>query len=42
VIKLIPDQSVLKLEIGERIELRAAELERLHKAFLAEVEAKFR
>jgi hypothetical protein len=41
VIKLVPDQSVLKLEIGDRIKLSAAQFERLAKAFLAEIEAKF-
>ena len=41
VIKLIPDQSVLKLEIGDRIRLGAAQFERLSKAFLAEIQSKF-
>jgi hypothetical protein len=41
VIKLVPDESVLKLELGDRIKLSAAQFERLSKAFLAEIEAKF-
>jgi hypothetical protein len=41
VIQLIPDQSVVKLEIGDRIRLSAAQFERLSTAFLAEIEARF-
>jgi hypothetical protein len=41
VIKLIPDQSVLKLDIGDRIRLGAADFERLSKAFLAEIRSRF-
>jgi hypothetical protein len=41
VIKLVPDQSILKLDIGDRIKLSAAQFERLSKAFLAEIRAKF-
>jgi hypothetical protein len=41
VIKLIPDQSVVKLNIGDRIKLSAAQFERLSKAFFAEIESKF-
>jgi hypothetical protein len=41
VIKLVPDQSVLKLNIGERITLSAAQFERLSKAFFNEIQAKF-
>jgi hypothetical protein len=41
VIKLIPDESVLKLEIGDRIGLSEAQFGRLSKAFFAEIEAKF-
>jgi hypothetical protein len=41
VIKLIPDQSVVKLDIGDRIRLSAAQFERLSKAFFAEIESKF-
>ncbi len=41
VIKFVPDESVLKLEIGDRISLGAAEFERLSKAVFGELEAKF-
>jgi hypothetical protein len=41
VIKLIPDQSVLKLEIGDRIRLSRPQFERLSKAFFDEVRSKF-
>jgi hypothetical protein len=41
VIKLIPEESVLKLDIGDRIRLGAAEFERLSKAFLAEIQSRF-
>jgi hypothetical protein len=41
VIKLIPEKSVLKLKIGDRIGLSAAQFERLSKAFLADIRAKF-
>jgi hypothetical protein len=41
VIKLVPDESVLKLDIGDRIELTAAQFERLAKAFISEIESKF-
>jgi hypothetical protein len=41
VIKLIPDQSVVKLNIGDRIRLSAAQFERLSKAFFTEIESKF-
>jgi hypothetical protein len=41
VIKYVPDQSVVKLEIGDRIRLSAAQFERLSKAFFAEIESKF-
>jgi hypothetical protein len=41
VIKLIPAQSVLKLEIGDDIRLSAPQFERLAKAFFDEIEAKF-
>ncbi|MGZ4277663.1 MAG: hypothetical protein ACXVFN_15315 [Solirubrobacteraceae bacterium] len=41
VIKLVPDQSVLKLAIGDRIRLSAAQFERLSKAFFAEIESRF-
>jgi hypothetical protein len=41
VIKYVPGQSVLKLGLGDRISLTAADFERLSAAFLAEIEAKF-
>ncbi|MEA2385073.1 MAG: hypothetical protein QOH72_5044 [Solirubrobacteraceae bacterium] len=41
VIKLVPDQSVLKLDIGDRIRLSAAQFEGLAKAFLSEIRSKF-
>lgn len=41
VIKYVPGDSVLKLEVGERIRLNAAQFERLSKAFFAEIENKF-
>ena len=41
VIKLIPDQSVPKLNIGDAIRLTADEFERLSAAFFAEMERTF-
>ena len=41
VIKFVPEKSVLKLNIGDRIALTAAKFEQLAKAFLEEIEAKF-
>jgi hypothetical protein len=41
VIKLIPDESVLKLNTGDRIRLKAAQFERLSKAFFTEIQSKF-
>jgi hypothetical protein len=41
VIKFVPDQSVLKLNIGDRIRLSAGHFERLYKAFLSDLQAKF-
>ena len=41
VIKFVPAESVMKLEIGDRIEFTAAEFDRLAKAFFAELEARF-
>ena len=41
VIKLKPDESVLKLDIGDPIRLSAEQFERLSKAFFAEIEARF-
>ncbi|MDP9463045.1 MAG: hypothetical protein M3P52_00350, partial [Actinomycetota bacterium] len=41
VIKLIPDQSVVKLHPGDPIRLTEGEFERLSTAFFAEIERKF-
>jgi hypothetical protein len=41
VIKLIPDQSVTKLQFGEPIQLTQDQFERLSAAFFAELERKF-
>jgi hypothetical protein len=41
VIKLVPEQTVVKLEVGNRITLSAAQFAQLSKAFLAEIKAKF-
>jgi hypothetical protein len=41
VIKLVPEDSVLKLGFGERIMVSAAQFERLARAFLSEIQAKF-
>jgi hypothetical protein len=41
VIKLAPDQSVVKLHIGDPIRLTAEDFERLAAAFFAEIERKF-
>jgi hypothetical protein len=41
VLKLIPEQSVLKLQFGDPIRLTAEEFERLAAAFFAEIELKF-
>lgn len=41
VIKLNPQESVLKLDIGERIRLSAEQFERLSEEFLADLRAKF-
>jgi hypothetical protein len=42
VIKYIPEDSVLKLEVGDHIVPTAADFERLSKAVQGEVQAKFR
>jgi hypothetical protein len=39
--KYVPAESVLKLEIGDRIRLSAAQFQRLAKAFFSDLEAKF-
>jgi len=41
VIKLVFAESVLKLEIGDPIEISAPQFERLSKAFFAELQARF-
>jgi hypothetical protein len=41
VIQLKPENTVLGLDVGDRIDLSAKEFERLYKAFLAELEARF-
>lgn len=41
VIKLTLEQSILKLNIGDRIKLTAAQFDRLSKAFFSELQAKF-
>ena len=41
VIKYRPEESVLKLELGDPIRISAAEFERLSTAFLADLESKF-
>jgi hypothetical protein len=40
-IKLIPEQSVVKLNLGEPIRLTPEQFERLSKAFFAEIESRF-
>ena len=41
VFKLVPAESVLKLEVGDQIKVTAAQFERLSKAYFAEIEARF-
>ena len=41
VVKWIPDQSVLKLRIGDTVKLTAADFERLSAAFFTELEHQF-
>ena len=41
VINLIPDQSVVQLQVGDPIELNLADFERLSGAFFADLERKF-
>jgi hypothetical protein len=41
VIKLMAGQTVCKLDVGDPIRLSAAQFQRVYKAFLAEIEAKF-
>jgi hypothetical protein len=40
-IKYIPDQSVVKLNVGDKIRISAEEFGRLSAAFFAELERKF-
>jgi len=41
VVKLVPEESVIKLNIGDRILLSEAQFERLAEAFFTEIERKF-
>jgi len=41
VIKLVPEESVVKLRVGDPIRLTADQFERLAGAFFAEIEQKF-
>jgi hypothetical protein len=41
VIKDIPEQSVVKINVGDKIRITAEEFERLSAAFFAELERKF-
>ncbi|MGH2866316.1 MAG: hypothetical protein ACRDNK_01940 [Solirubrobacteraceae bacterium] len=41
VIKFAPEESILKLDVGDRIKLSAAQFERLSKGFLAQIQSKF-
>jgi hypothetical protein len=41
IIKYIPEQSVVKIKVGDRIHLTAGEFERLSAAFFADLEHKF-
>lgn len=41
VIKYVPDQTVVRLKIGDTIQLTADQFERLSSAFLADLERKF-
>jgi hypothetical protein len=42
VVRYVPENSVLQLKVGDRIELTAEQFERLADAFLADIERKFR
>jgi hypothetical protein len=42
VIRLVPEQSIVKAKFGEAITLTAPQFEKLAKAYFAEVEARFR
>ena len=41
VIKYVPEDAVLKLDVGDEIRLSAAQFERLAKAFFADLETKY-
>lgn len=41
VVKLVPEESVIKLNIGDRILLSEAQFERLAESFFTEIERKF-
>jgi hypothetical protein len=41
VIKLDPEESVLKINFDDKIELTEGQFERLYKAFMADLKAKF-
>ena len=41
VVRFVPEQSVAKVDIGDRIRLTEAQYERLADAFLADIEKKF-
>lgn len=41
VIRFVPEESVLKLNLGDDIELRAGDFQRLSRAFFADLESKF-
>jgi hypothetical protein len=41
VVKFIPGESVLKLKIGDQVQLTAKQFERLASAFFADIESKF-
>jgi hypothetical protein len=41
VIKYKPEESVLKLELGDKINVSASDFDRLSKAFLADIDSKF-
>jgi hypothetical protein len=41
VVKLVPDESILKLQYGDPVRLTVDDFERLSSAFLAEIDGKF-
>lgn len=40
VVKFVPEESILKLNVGDKIMLRAAQFDELSKAFLGEIQSK--